>query len=116
LVDPNRKADVLGRKPPYVPPDPLTKNQHESLLGFWWIAEVWPKIVHRQNAQGEWHRSIQLNLGRRRWISPGSLVHKSVEQRLNDARLGYKPINLPSQRTVVDDRCANTQPVSSSAS
>ncbi len=45
-VDPNRKADILGRKPPYVAPDPLTNNQHESLRGIWWIAELWPKVVN----------------------------------------------------------------------
>jgi len=95
-VDPHRKADALGGKPPYVPPDPVTRNQHESLQGFWWIAEVWPKVVHRQTAQGAWHKSLRLNLGRRRWISPGSLVHRSVEQRLNDATLRYEPNNLPS--------------------
>ncbi len=110
-VDPHRKADILGGKPPYVPPDPVTKNQHESLQGFWRIAEVWPKVVHRQSVQGAWHRSIRLNLGRRRWISPGSLVHRSVEQRLNDTRLGYKPKNLPGQRGVVEDRCASTEGV-----
>lgn len=45
-IDQGRKADILGGKPPYVPPDPLTRNQHESLHGAWWIAEVWPKVVH----------------------------------------------------------------------
>jgi uncharacterized protein (DUF2235 family) len=45
-VEPNRKADILGRKPPYVAPDPLTNNQHESLRGIWWIAELWPKVVN----------------------------------------------------------------------
>ncbi len=108
VVDPRRKADILGGKPPYVSPDPVTKNQHESLLGFWWIAEIWPKIVHRQTAQGNWKRSIRLNVGRRRWIAPGSLVHESVEQRLNDKELGYKPSNLPSERKIVADRGAIT--------
>jgi len=107
-VDQHRKADIFGGKPPNVPPDPVTKNQHESLQGFWWIAEVWPKVVHRQTAQGTWRGSIRLNFGRRRWIAPGSLVHKSVEQRMNDAMLGYKPSNLPSQRSAIEDRCATT--------
>jgi uncharacterized protein (DUF2235 family) len=111
LVDPHLKADILGGKPPYVAPDPVTKNQHESLQGFWRVAEVWPKVVHRQTVQGVWYRSIRLNLGRRRWISPGSLIHRSVEQRLNDTQLGYKPDNLPSERSVVEDRCANTETV-----
>jgi len=35
----------FGGIPPYVPPDPVSENQHDSLNGFWWIAEVWPKVV-----------------------------------------------------------------------
>jgi hypothetical protein len=105
LVDPRQKADILGGKPPYVLPDPVTKNQHESLSGFWWIAEIWPKIVHRKDSQGEWQGSIHLNLGQRRWIPAGSLVHRSVQQRLNDAKLAYKPRNLPDQHTIVEDQC-----------
>jgi uncharacterized protein (DUF2235 family) len=104
-VDLHRKSDVSGGKPPYVVPDPLTKNQHESLKGWWWIAEVWPKVVHRQTAQGEWHKSIRWNLGRRRWIPPDSLVHESVEQRLGDPGLGYKPSNLPNQYSLIKNRC-----------
>src|SRR6267143_5215929 len=106
VVDPRRKADILGGKPPYVPPDPVTKNQHESLHGFWWITEIWPKVVHRQTAQGAWRSAIRLNVGRRRWIASGSLLHESVEQRLNDAELGYKPRNLPDQHKTVVDRGA----------
>lgn len=105
-VDPQRKAEVLGGEKPYEKPDPTTKNQHVSLHGFWWIAEVWPKIVHHQTAQGAWRGSIHLNFGRRRWIALGSLVHQSVEQRLNDPNLGYKPNNLPAELSIVNDHCA----------
>lgn len=66
LIDPHRMADILGAKPPYVAPDPLTKNQHESLKGPWWIAELWPKVVHVQDDQGNWKNSIRMNFGRRR--------------------------------------------------
>jgi uncharacterized protein (DUF2235 family) len=107
MVDPQRKADILGGKPPYVVPDASTKNQHESLRGWWWIAELWPKIVHTQDAQGDWTKSIRINLGRRRWISPGSLFHESVEERLTKADPSYKPSNLPQQRLIVRDRCEN---------
>jgi uncharacterized protein (DUF2235 family) len=104
-LDQQRKADILAGKPPYVPPDPLTTNQHESLCGFWWMAEFWPKVVHVQDTQGEWHKSIRVNLGRRRWIPPGIFVHESVEQRLADTSLSYKPSNLPAQRSTIGDRC-----------
>ncbi|MCU1307921.1 MAG: hypothetical protein JWN45_2616 [Acidobacteriaceae bacterium] len=81
-VDQSRKVEILGGKKPYVAPDPLTTSQHESLHGWWWVAEVWPKIVHIETSQGVWTRSIRVNLGRRRWISPNSIVHESVERRM----------------------------------
>src|ERR1700683_138634 len=45
-VDQDRKADILGGKPPYVAPETLTTNQHESLYGLWWIAELWPELAY----------------------------------------------------------------------
>ncbi len=106
-VDPYRKADILGGKPPNVAPDPSTKNQHESLHGLWWIAELWPKVVHVQTPQGTWKKSIGANFARRRRISPDSLVHESVEQRLTSASPAYKPSNLPAQLRIVRDRRAS---------
>ena len=106
-VDPQQEADVLGAMPPYVAPDPLTKNQHESLHGAWWIAEFWPKIVNVKNDQDEWKKSIRVNFGRRRWISPDSVIHESVKERLEKANPPYKPSNLPKGLGGVQDRCAN---------
>src|SRR5947208_2792872 len=40
-VDQQQKAEMLGGSPSRVAPDPATKNQHESLHGPWWIAEIW---------------------------------------------------------------------------
>jgi len=104
-VNAQRKAEILGAKPPYVTPDPATTNQHESLHGLWWIAELWPKIVHKQNPQGSWKKSLHINLGRHRWILPDSIIHQSVEQRLACPGLSYKPSNLPKQLSVIQDRC-----------
>lgn len=101
-VDAQRKADILGAKRPYVAPDPLTKNQHESLHGFWWIAEFWPKLVHKETALGRWHKSLYVNFGRRRWIAPDPLVHESVELRLSGVP-SYRPSNLPQQHRVTGD-------------
>jgi uncharacterized protein (DUF2235 family) len=106
-IDPHRKADILGGKLPYIAPDPATKNQHKSLYGRWWIAELWPKVIHAQTVQGTWSRSIRWNLARGRWISPDSLVHESVEQRLTTASPPYKPRNLPQQRRIIGDSCPN---------
>jgi uncharacterized protein (DUF2235 family) len=107
IVDPNRKAEILGGKPPNVAPDPLTKNQHESLQGWWWVAEFWPKIVHIKTDQGTWKKSIRINFGRRRRISPDSVVHESVKQRLAKAVPPYGPSNLPDELGVIHDRCAS---------
>lgn len=104
-LDQQRKAEILGGKPPNVAPDPLTKNQHESLHGWWWIAEVWPKVVHKQTAEGTWKKSVHLNLARRRWIAPNSIVDNSVEQRVAQATPPYRPGNLPQQRRTVLDNC-----------
>lgn len=99
-IDQNREADILGGKPPYVPADPLTRNQHESLSGVWWVAELWPKIDHKESAPGVWEKYLRMNFGRRRWIAADSTVHESVEQRLADKTLAYAPSNLPSQHLV----------------
>ena len=107
LVDPSRKAAILGGKPPNVSPDPNTKYQHKSLRGAWWIAELWPKVVNVQKSQGAWHKTIRFNLGRPRGISPGSSVHESVQERLQKARPPYRPSNLPDERSVIKDRCLN---------
>jgi uncharacterized protein (DUF2235 family) len=102
-VDPDRKAEILGGKPPYVAPDPLTVNQHESLEGAWWIAEFWPKIfsykVQVAGQPDKWKKWIRLNLGRPRTILDGVRLHQSVEDRLRGVP-SYRPKNLPGQRVV----------------
>lgn len=107
LIDPKRMADILGGRPPFVAPNPATTNQHESLHGWWWVAEVWPKVVRLQTAQSTWQSSIRLNLGRRRWVPVDPLVHESVEQRLASPVARYKPRNLPMPFGIIRDRCGN---------
>ncbi len=104
LVDQSRKFDILGGKPPYVAPDPLTVNQHESLKRWWWIAEFWPKVVHVETSPGVWRKKLRLNLARRRWIADGSVFHDSVDIRLAASTLHYNPRNLPSSRKTTGDR------------
>src|SRR6266566_8493914 len=105
VIDQQLAADILGANPPNVASDQNTKNQHESLRGWWWIAELWPKVVHIETPEHTWRKSIRVNLGRRRWIAQDSWVHRSVEQRLANPNLGYRPSNLPQQRRPVDDHC-----------
>jgi uncharacterized protein (DUF2235 family) len=103
LIDQSRKADILGGKSPWVAPDPLTKNQHESLNKWWWIAELWPKIysypVRVEGQPEKWKHWIRLNLGRPRKILDGVHVHQSVEDRIHGVS-AYKPKNLPQQRVM----------------
>ena len=96
-LDPKRRADILGARAPYVAPDPASNHQHNSLRGWWWIAELWPKVSHRQTKSGGWRPYIRVNLGRRRFIPAGALIHESVNQRLQQVP-GYRPPNLPKQR------------------
>jgi uncharacterized protein (DUF2235 family) len=92
LVDPARVDLVLGRSGGgYVAPD-VNGPLNESLTKAWWPAEL---ILKRHyNAEMKlWER--RANLGRRRTIPRGSLVHESVFQRAN-----YKP-QLPPDVTPV---------------
>jgi uncharacterized protein (DUF2235 family) len=105
-VDLQRQADILGGKPPYVAPSP-SGMMHSSLHGIWNVAEVWPKIVEKQVAPGQWKKRPHFNLWRRRWIDPLSnpAVHASVELRIKNPAMKYNPSNLPQQRHSVADRC-----------
>jgi hypothetical protein len=114
-IDQDRKADILGGKTPYVAPDPLSTNQHESLRGAWWIAELWPKIASREEAPGVWKKYLRVNLGHRRWIAPNPVVHASVDQRLADKTLRYFPNNLPTQHLVSDCGADGVKPAMTSA-
>ena len=80
FVDPEERALVLGvpgDPSPYVPPDPNAK-MHASLKGLWWLAEILLKR-HYNYATKKWER--RMNLGRRRTIPAGALIHESVYQR-----------------------------------
>jgi uncharacterized protein (DUF2235 family) len=102
-VDPQRKADILGARLPYVAPDPNTSNEHNSLTGLWWICELWPKVEYVEKADHSWGKTLRVNLGRRRYIPQGIPVHDSVELRLANQAVGYTPHNLPAQRKVISD-------------
>ena len=113
-VDQSRKDEILGGKPPYVAPDPLTKNQHESLKGAWWIAELWPKIFSYPvtvpgQAEPKWKHGIRLNLGRRRTIPDLVHIHQSVLDRLRGVP-SYRPNNLPQQYLTEPQTSCELQP------
>jgi hypothetical protein len=109
-LDPERKAAILGGAPPYIPPDPTTPIVHLSITGWWYLAELLPKVMRREDPTGRWTRMIRPNLGRRRQIADGALVHVSVEQRMAATTVRYRPPNLPENRTIVHDRPTNPSP------
>jgi uncharacterized protein (DUF2235 family) len=76
-VDAQKKRDVLGGKPPYVPPDP-NACLHESLKGWWTVAEYVPKKHYNWQTKQEERRA---NRFRRRTVPPGSVIHWSVYER-----------------------------------
>jgi uncharacterized protein (DUF2235 family) len=97
LLHDNRVAEVLGKSPgsSYVAPDP-DGLMHESLKGAWRIVEWIPKGHYDYTT----HRTtLRANLGRRRTLPAGALIHESVFQRQKGAYA--KRIKLPSQHTVV---------------
>jgi uncharacterized protein (DUF2235 family) len=78
LLDPAAVDLVLGRAGgDYAPPDALARR-HESLKGWWRVAEYAPKRVYNwATGKREWH----LNLGRRRTIPDHALIHDSAYRR-----------------------------------
>jgi uncharacterized protein (DUF2235 family) len=114
-VNPQKKTAVLGGEPAWVAPDPTTKNQHESLRGAWWIAELWPKVDGVKDAKGNWTKRLRVNLARRRFIPTDARFHESVQRRLAAANIHYRPKNLPADiqanefvippERLVHDRC-----------
>ncbi|MBV8915322.1 MAG: DUF2235 domain-containing protein [Acetobacteraceae bacterium] len=78
LVDDARKKAVLG-----APADP-NAGRHESLVGWWHLAEFVPRRVGEQDINGEWRTHWRMNLYRPRIPRKGDTVHWSVL-----ARAGY---------------------------
>jgi uncharacterized protein (DUF2235 family) len=79
LIDTARRDEVLGSagNPDDVREDPCAAA-HESLTGWWRLAEFIPKRHYNWKTGREERR---MNLFRRRTIPPGALIHKSVFQR-----------------------------------
>jgi uncharacterized protein (DUF2235 family) len=77
--------------PDSAPPDPLAK-QHESLKGWWWIAEIIPKRY--KDPANNWKPTWKIPLGERRFIRTDATIHRSVA--LRQQACSYDPPNLPS--------------------
>jgi len=99
MVDPAKRRAVLGAVPPNVRPDPQGMI-HESLKGWWKLAEYVPKKrVDRTTEREEW----RANRFRRRRVPNGSVIHWSVYER----GPGYvATLNLPPDVTIFAKRIA----------
>jgi uncharacterized protein (DUF2235 family) len=88
LVDDAKVDMVLGRtSADFVKPD-CNAEIHESLAGFWKVAEFIPK-KHFDFATGKTSR--RANRSRRRTIPPGSLVHESAFLRKDNYKACLPP-------------------------
>jgi len=94
LIDPEGERRVLARA--MSPEKPWAEPQHESLTWQWWPAEFFPKLRYNKRLG---RRLPSLGLGRRRRIEPGTLLHRSVTQRMENIAT-YAPPNLPRTRLV----------------
>jgi hypothetical protein len=75
LVNSARKAKALGADP-----DP-NAPRHESLHGWWRLAEFIPKKGGRQRPDGTWRQAYRVNLFRGRQPNRGDTVHWSIVAR-----------------------------------
>lgn len=91
LTNPAREAQVWQRSA--VPAHPALEEQHESLKGWWRLAEVFPKLVYHSDTH---KRRPHVGLGRRRRIPEGARLHPSVCERIRDKVPPYSPSNLPA--------------------
>lgn len=84
LIDPAKAKEILGRNADgrHVPPD-ANGMMHDSLAGWWSVAEFVPK-KHYDWKTRQTHR--RMNRSRRRTIPPGALVHASAFERGGDYR------------------------------
>jgi hypothetical protein len=78
------------------PPADACGPMHESLRGFWPLAEWSPRRGWDQSAgRARWQGP---HWGRRRPIEPGAMLHASVLERMK--RAGYAPANVPEKYCV----------------
>jgi uncharacterized protein (DUF2235 family) len=101
-VDEARLMAVTTSSP--VPTKPWAEQQHESLKGVWWLAEIFPKLVYDFARN---RKRPQLGLGRSRVVTRGAVISESAMKKMRDT--GYAPRNLRSE--FIASARANSGPV-----
>ena len=81
----------------YVSPS-ATAMLHESLQGWWWIAEYVPKRIQDPslNFEARWI----LHGGCHRYVSDGAMIHSTVFERMEKCA-SYNPPNLPLNYKII---------------
>lgn len=101
-VDKNMENLIIPKVPNanYSAPDPAGVA-HESLTGFWHIAEWVPKI-YSDPAHG-FRKRLMIHMYRRRFVAsnPVPNVHSSLDKRINNPAMNYNPTNLPRPYKVI---------------
>lgn len=95
-IDPITRDAILGATGEYSPPDPLGVL-HNSLSVGWWPLECLPRRTWRsQRGNRPGGMTLRMpNVGRRRTIPEGAVLHPSVQARMDSPAHMYKPRNLP---------------------
>ncbi len=93
LVDPERRDALLPTHDTAAAtaPSPLG-TLHRSLRGWWWLAEVLPRLT--RDPRHDYHRRVTVHLGRHRDVPRDASIDASVHARMADDR-SYRPPNLP---------------------
>lgn len=94
LVDAKKAEHALGRIPPSPPVAPDPRGMlHNSLTFAWWLIEFLPHSYYDSDQRKvKW----RIPLGARRFIPEDSVLHATVQQKLQTDQ-SYKPPNLPAQ-------------------
>lgn len=87
-VDPARAAAVWNSSNAVA--KPWQGKQHESLHGWWWLAEIFPKLQYCFRFR---IRLPAVGLGRRRYVHPGAVPHGSTLKRMETCVPPYRPGN-----------------------
>jgi uncharacterized protein (DUF2235 family) len=95
VVDPVRLTQVLNRTPPCL--KPWTEAIHDSLVGFWRLAEFVPKPVWNAASR---KKTLQCGMGHSRAILPGAQIHESALRRIRETDYAPKALTQRFQETV----------------
>jgi len=93
-------SGLNGSSTPAVPPSSATLESLDAVQPIydqlvikptWWLLEIVPVGFAYQDAEGTWHNSWTINLGRGRLVYAKPKFHVTVKERMADKSLKYTP-------------------------